>query len=131
MSRHIFVVLAFLTLPLAAQPEGSAVASRSVVEFKGRIEQTSIGRGQGMPYLEVRYGRDLWRVYLGAMHYLIAENFNPKAGQEIVVKGYRSEDTVVAIEVTLTAEKKTLRLRDGQGRPLWRGGPWRRGRRRQ
>jgi len=42
----------------------------------------------------------------------------------VAVKGYKNGDSVVASEVTLPAEKKTLKLRDAQGRPLWRGGPW-------
>ena len=51
------------------------------------------------------------------MHYLISENFNPKAGQQITAKGYKKTDSVIGIEVSLTAEKKTLKLRDERGWP--------------
>jgi hypothetical protein len=34
-------------------------------------------------------------------------------------------DSVVGIEVSLPAEKKTLKLRDSKGWPLWSGGRWR------
>jgi len=107
---------------LGAQPN-----TGPVVEIKGVIKQVNIGRGQGMPNLDVQHAAGVTKVQLGSMRYLIAENFNPKAGQQVVVKGFKSTDVVLAIEVTLPAEKKTLKLRDEQGRPLWRGGPQRRG----
>jgi hypothetical protein len=78
-----------------------------------------------MPYLEVKHGNESTKVYLGPMHYLIAENFSPRTGQEVAVKGYKLSDSLIAIQVTLTQEKKTLKLRDETGWPLWRGGPWR------
>ena len=84
--------------------------------------------GQGMPWLEVKGPKETVKVWLGSMRYLIDENFNPKAGQEVAVKGYQMKDGLVAIQVTLTAEKKTLKLRDAQGWPLWRGGPGHMGR---
>jgi len=106
-------------------PAGSAaIANSPVVELSGTIAKVQIAPGQGMPYLEVKTAKATTRVYLGSMRYLIAENFAPKAGQEVAVKGYQVNDTVIASQVTLTAEKKTLKLRDESGRPLWRGGPW-------
>ena len=106
-------------------PAGSAaIAGNPVVELSGTIDSVQIAPGQGMPYLEVKTAKATTRVYLGSMRYLIAENFAPKAGQEVAVKGYQVNDTVIASQVSLTAEKKTLKLRDENGRPLWRGGPW-------
>ncbi|MBS1858765.1 MAG: hypothetical protein JST11_25565 [Acidobacteria bacterium] len=141
--RLILFTMAMLTLPLAAQPgrgwrggagagagagQGEpAVALLPVVEISGVVSSVHIGFGQGMPYLEVKHGEEMSRVYLGAMHYLIAENFNPKAGQQITAKGYRSGDSLIGIQVTLPAEKKTLKLRDEKGWPLWRGPGWRQG----
>jgi hypothetical protein len=113
---------------LAAKPAPAPLVSAPAVEMKGVIKQVHIARGQGAPFLDVQQGAAVTKVYLGSMRYLIAENFNPKAGQEIVVKGFKTNNEVVATEVMLPAEKKTLKLRDGQGRPLWRGGPWRGGR---
>jgi hypothetical protein len=104
------------------------IATLPVVEISGVIASVHIDFGQGMPYLEVKHGEETTPVYLGAMHYLIAENFNPKAGQQITAKGYRSGDTIIGIVVTLPGEKKTLKLRDEKGWPLWRGPAWRQGR---
>jgi hypothetical protein len=115
----MWLLLIAMLMP-GAEQGAAPIAANPVVEIKGVVKQVHISRGQGMPYLEV----GATKVYLGSMRYLIAENFNPKAGQDVVVKGYKTGDSVVAIEVTLPAEKKTLKLRDAQGRPLWRGGPW-------
>ncbi len=105
-------------------PAGSApIAKSPVVELSGTIEKVQIAPGQGMPYLEVKTAKGTTRVYLGSMRYLMEENFNPKSGQEVAVKGYQVNDAVVASQVSLPAEKKTLKLRDSNGWPLWRGGP--------
>jgi hypothetical protein len=121
--RLLLAIALMIAGLLGAQPNAGPV-----VEIKGVIKQVNIGRGQGMPHLDVEQEGKVTKVQLGSMRYLIAENFNPKAGQQVIVKGYKSGDTVLAIEVTLPAEKKTLKLRDEQGRPLWRGGPRRFGR---
>ena len=52
----------------------------------------------------------------------LEQNFNPKAGTLASVKGYQNDSDITAITVTLAGEKKTLRLRDDNGYPLWRGG---------
>ena len=115
----------------ADQPPSASrapIASNPVVDLSGIVGQVQISPGQGTPYLEVKHGSETARVYLGPMHYLIAENFSPKAGQEVAVKGYKQADSIIAIQVTLPQEKKTLKLRDANGWPLWRGGPGRGGR---
>ncbi len=130
LTKMIFAVgLTAGMLPLAAQEnagKGSAggppISTSPVVRVEGVIRQVHISQGQGMPYLEVQQGSDTVRVYLGSMRYLIAENFNPKSGQQVHARGYKRNDGVVAIEVSLPAEKKTLKLRDERGWPLWRGG---------
>ncbi len=111
--------------PAASQ---APIASSPVVEITGVVGQVQISPGQGMPYLEVKHGSEVTKVYLGPMHYLIAEDFSPKTGQEVAVKGYKQMDSVIGIQVTLTKEQKTIKLRDANGWPLWRGGPWRGGR---
>jgi hypothetical protein len=130
---------ALLTITAAAQPgparccmgagqqagATAPVTSQPIVEINGVISEVHISPGQGMPYLEVKRGSEVTRLYLGAMHYLIGENFNPKAGQQITAKGYKMKDSVIGIEVSLPAEKKILKLRDEKGWPLWRGGRWR------
>ena len=52
-----------------------------------------------MPYFDLKNGAEITRIYLGPMPFLIAENFHPKAGQEVRVKGYRVPDWVVAAQV--------------------------------
>lgn len=103
------------------------IAANPAVEVKGRIARVQVTPGQGMPFLEVKEGARTTKVYLGSIRYLMEQNFNPKADDEVEVKGYKVADGVVAREVRLPAQKKTLRLRDEQGRPLWAPG-WRRGR---
>jgi hypothetical protein len=138
-------LLVLVAIPLAAQPGMRAgtccpmanrwqaaspapVASNPVVNITGTVSQIQIAPGQGAPYVTVKHGTESTKVFLGPVHYLIAENFNPKAGDEVEIKGYKQADSVIAIQVTLTREKQTLKLRDANGRPLWRGGPWRGGR---
>jgi hypothetical protein len=112
---------------VAQQPNYQApIASNPVVEMKGKITKIQTAPGQGMPFLEMESDRGTTKVLLGSMRYLMQQNFNPKAGEEVVVKGYKTTDLVVATEVTLPGENKTLKLRDDKGRPVWMGG--RRGR---
>jgi hypothetical protein len=138
MVRFAFACMLLSVLPLAAQdkPEGcctggmprtgtAPIAGNPVVEVTGTISEVRIGAGQGMPYIEVRKGSETTRLYLGAMHYLIAQDFSPKTGQQVSAKGYKRADGVVGIQVTLPSEKKTVKLRDEKGWPLWRGGPGR------
>ena len=98
--------------PLAGKPE---------VEIHGRIEQVRIARGEGMPFLQVRSGDRLVRVRLGSIRYLVERDFNPQSGQEVRVRGYEVGGEVFASRVDLPEAKLSLRLRDEQGRPLWRG----------
>ena len=127
----VALISAAVCLAQTGQPEAccgpAAIGTR--VELAGTVAAIHIVAGEGSPYFELKHGDATARVFLGPMPYLIAENFNLKAGQEVVVKGFRVEDRVLAMEVTLVAEKRTVRFRDQQGRPLWRGG-FGRGRRR-
>jgi hypothetical protein len=139
------IVLVSLGMPLPAQmgmgagrccmtgkqPQSNSrapIASNPVVEISGVVGQVQISAGQGMPYLEMKHDAETTRVFLGPMHYLTAQDFSPKAGQDVAVKGYKLADSVIAIQVTVPQEKRTLKLRDDKGWPLWRGGPWRGGR---
>jgi hypothetical protein len=74
-----------------------------------------------MPALVVDVNGTATTVVLGSLRYLMEQNFNPKAGMDVQVKGYKLPDVVVASEVRLTAEGKSIKLRDETGRPLWRG----------
>lgn len=98
-----------------------AVAGK-LIEVNGTVGQIHIVAGQGMPYLELKRGAEITRIYLGPMAFLIAENFNPRAGQEVAVKGYKLTDSILAAQITFVTEKRTVRFRDEQGWPVWRGG---------
>ena len=104
------------------------VALNPVVEISGVVGRMQISPNQEMPYLELKRGKEITKVYLGPIHYLIAENFNPKTGQKVTVKGYKQADSVIASQVILNHEEKTLVLRDNNGWPLWQSGPWAPGR---
>jgi hypothetical protein len=140
MNRFALACPLLLALMLGAQTKGqeccmgggmrgaagtAPIAGNPVVEVSGTISEVHIGVGQGMPYVDVKKGSDTTRLYLGAMHYLIAQDFSPRTGQQVLAKGYKMADGVVGIQVSLPAEKKTLKLRDEKGFPLWRGGPGR------
>ena len=102
-----------------------AIASGPTVDIKGKVAAVQITPGAGMPFVTVKERRSEMKVYLGSMRYLMGQGFNPKVDEEIVVKAYKWNDDFIAATVTLPAQGKTVRLRDEDGRPLWRGGPGR------
>lgn len=115
-------ILAAGVLPPAARSQ-PPIAGKPVVELKGTVASVHVGRGQCMPYLVMEHEGHSTRVQLGSMRYLMDRGFQPKAEDQIAVKGYRvGEDEVVATIVWLGPDRKELRLRDDQGWPLWRRG---------
>ncbi len=126
MRRRWFWALTLSASAAFAQEAAKApVAAYPVVELKGKIERVQVTPGQGMPFLEVKDRDAVTKVMLGSMRYLMRENFNPKAGEPVEVRGYKMESLVVAISVTLPDENKTMKLRDENGFPVWMGGPHR------
>ncbi len=121
MNRTIGLAILMAASAFAQMPEQSPIASEPKVELKGTVSKVSAAPGQGMPFLEVRSGSETVKVSLGSMRYLMQNDFNPKAGDVIEVKGYKMKDGVVAIEISL-AGGKPLSFRDSQGRPLWMQG---------
>ncbi len=116
---------------LAAQDKGpgpccgagpAPLARAPVVELKGKVARVQITPGEGMPFVEIKTAGQVAKVQLGSMRYLMAQGFNPKVDDEIVAKAYKLDTGFIAITVTLPAHKKTVQLRDEQGRPVWRGG---------
>jgi hypothetical protein len=135
MTRLAAILLLSATcLPLGAQQDnccGTDAASTQMappatagkpIEVSGTVGQIRIVAGQGMPYFELKHGAENILVYLGPMPFLIAENFNPKTGQEVGVKGYKVEGGILAAQITLVSEKRTIKFRDERGWPVWRGG---------
>ena len=134
MVRFAAILLSAACIPLGAQTRnccgGNADYSQMAppasagkpVEISGTVGQIHIVAREGMPYFELKHGAETTRVYLGPMPFLIAENFNPKTGQEVAVKGYKLEDRIIAAQVTFVAGKRTVKFRDERGWPVWRGG---------
>ncbi len=107
---------------MAAFAAAGVALAQPQVEIKGKIERIQFVRGQGMPSLEVTTRDGKVTVLLGSLRYLMEQDFNPKAGEEVVVKGNRVNQILVAFSVSLPASGKTLRLRDDNGRPVWMRG---------
>lgn len=125
MTRRNWLSTALLGVPalLAQQSENKApIADNPVVELTGTIARVQVTPGQGMPMIEVSTSKGTVKVVLGSMRYLVQQNFNPKAGEPVQVKGYQVSQDVVAIRVELPESKKSLVLRDGNGRPMWMQG---------
>ncbi len=128
MNRIAFAALALLTgLALAqpgdaAFPTPAALAGAERVEVKGVVERMAAAPGLGFPAMLVKTSHGSVRVQLGSLRFLIEQDFNPQAGAEVVVQGFRWKQDVVARSVELPAQKKTLALRTEDGTPLWRMG---------
>jgi hypothetical protein len=118
----IGVWLAAMVLLAADQP-AAPIAESPIVKLSGRITRVDAFRpGEGMPAIVVDANGVSQTVVLGSMRYLMEQNFNPKAGEQVHVKAYKLPNILIAIEVSLPADGVKLKLRDENGRPLWRGG---------
>lgn len=121
-------LLALIPIPLLARAQrepGPPITPEQLVEIRGRIVKVAAGPARGMAGLEVAEGERTWRVWLGSLRYLIENDFNPRAGQQVLIRAFRplpERDEVWAAAVTLVELRRTLRLRDDLGRPLWRRG---------
>ncbi len=98
-----------------------ALGGAPVIELKGKVSRIQLVPGQGMPSVTVKTDSGESNVHLGSMRYLMAQGFNPKVGDEIVVKAYKTANGLFAAVVTLAGINKTVRLRDEAGRPVWAG----------
>jgi hypothetical protein len=90
------------------------------VEIRGTIEKVQAMRGEGMPSLILRAEGKPERVLLGSMRYMLEQDFNPKAGEQATVRGFRVNDAILAI--TVTYRGKTVKFRDESGMPVWMRG---------
>jgi hypothetical protein len=113
------ILLALFGALAFAQP-----AALQIQEIRGTIASVNLVAGN-MPSITVNVdGGRRSTVRLGSIRYLIANDFNPKSGQPVVVRGFPQPGVdLVAISVELPKTRQKLTLRDEQGRPLWRGGP--------
>jgi hypothetical protein len=125
MSRLWKTGLLFASSMWATDPPRAPAAQNPVVEISGRIIRVNAWQpAAGMPAMTLDVNGVSTRVVLGSMRYLMEQNFNPKTGAEVQVRGYKLSTAVVAIEVRF--DGKTIKLRDENGWPVWRGGGWRR-----
>jgi len=132
MCRSLIPAVLWVGLALSAQAQGGGMgccgsgmglpAGAPLVEVQGRIAQVRIAPGLGMPSIVVKSGETESVVLLGPLRYLMAQNFNPKLGDAIVAKAYKTPNGLIAASVTVN--RKTLRLRDDEGLPVWRAGRW-------
>jgi hypothetical protein len=134
VKRTIVAGLIAGALSLSWAQESAPIASQPKVQLKGTVSKVNSAPAMGMPSIEVQTAQGVTKVVLGSMRYLLQNEFNPKAGAAVEVKGYQMGDQVVAIEVALPSDKKVLKLRDENGWPVWmqgrngqRGNRWQKG----
>jgi hypothetical protein len=109
-------------LAAAGSPQtGKADSPIEETHIAGVITKVRIIPGGGPPLLEIRDdSSQTWTIILGAFHFLIREDFRPKAGQRVeVIAIHRNGLQAFARKVTLPEQGKTLILRDREGRPMW------------
>jgi hypothetical protein len=127
MKTSVLVLAAMMSCAPGYSQQQAPIAAQPAAELHGPIQRVQIERGRGMPFLEVEEKGKTVKVHLGSMRYLMEQGFNPKAGQVVDVKGYRTSDGIVASTVKIEGENRILKLRDENGWPVWRGGPRRGG----
>jgi hypothetical protein len=102
----------------------AGVAGAPLESFEGRIVKVRLAPGEGMPAILVHVGNEDREVLLGPLRFLMARNFNPRVGDEVAGKAYKVSRGWVAALVTLKRTGQTVRLREENGLPVWRGGRW-------
>jgi hypothetical protein len=116
------VLMALLALPGSGQVRrGAGRGAQEPVELKGQITNIRLAAGS-VPSVTIAAAQGAVEVHLGSMAYLVTNGFNPKLGEQAVIKALHTANGYVAVVITLPAQKVTLRLRDDEGRPIWRGG---------
>jgi hypothetical protein len=107
---------------MSQETRSGPAAHHPLVDIKGTIKQVHIQQGAGMPSVDVETADGTVKLMLGSMRYLMQNNFSPKAGEAITAKALKESTHSLAISVELPASGKSLKLRDENGKPLWRGG---------
>jgi hypothetical protein len=122
MKTRIPALLALCGVAIFSQPTPKP-AALPILTLHGSIRSVNLTAG-GMPSIVVKDGSSRqWTVRLGSIRYLIAQDFNPRAGEIVNVRGYGQESgEVIAISVECPQTGKKITLRGEDGRPLWRGG---------
>lgn len=122
MNRAVF--LAMMATAVFVAEDAAKPATLEKTMLQGQITTVRMEPGGGPPILALQdKAGTQWTVLLGAIHFLIREDFKPKTGQKVEVVGiYRTGNHVVAQKITLPETGKTIVLRDEQGYPVWRPG---------
>jgi len=114
-----YLLILALAFGLArAQPPKSAA---SIVNLEGTVQEVAARPGAGMPTLWISTsGGERVAVLLGSLRYLIENNFAPRVGDRIAVRGQlTAAGQILAYSVKLLPNGQELRLRDEKGSPLW------------
>ncbi len=108
---------------LAAQPADSSHGPDiPMIELRGSITKVAVEPRQGPRLLLKADSGEEWTVWLGSFRYLLEQDFNPKAGQQVSLRGRLGDKReVIAHSIRVKETGRTLELRDAAGRPLWRG----------
>lgn len=126
-------LLLMLTAPVLAQQRGEGrraapIFDPSTVEtVRGvitRIDSVESRRGPSTGiHLQLQTSGEVLAVHLGPSWYFEEQSFAPQVNDSLTVHGSRvmvqDAPAIIAAEVLHSA--RSLRLRDTQGRPLWRG----------
>lgn len=116
---HAVIVLAAITSQAQPRPKPAAAG---IVEISGEITAVNLTPG-GMPSVEVASGGSRKTIRLGSIRYLMANNFNPKAGQKVTVRALDLEGVgLAAVSIENRQSGQRLVLRDDDGRPRWQRG---------
>lgn len=103
-------LIAIGALALCAQPgPGPKPAALKVLEIRGEITTVNLTPG-GMPSVEVASGGARKTVRLGSIRYLMANNFNPKAGQKVAVRAFELEGVGLSYSVACGGFPRTALL---------------------
>jgi hypothetical protein len=104
---------------------------QEVVTIQGQIEKLEVitrqgrqaanGRKTQIAYLKTDQGTKI--VHLGPAEFLAQQQFNPKKGDTLGVKGGRinTRHGEVILATTVTSGGKTYQLRNARGIPVWSG----------
>lgn len=127
-------LLATMTLALfhmlpayAQQPPGPRLFNPATIETAvgvvARVDSVQGPRGRAVGiHVQLQTGADTLAVHLGPAWYLADQSWAPQVGDTLTVRGsrvtVRGAPALIAMQVQGTPPP--VRLRDAQGRPLWR-----------
>jgi len=132
-SIGVLVLLLMLTAPVLAQQRGEERRAVSIFDpatvetVRGvitRIDSVESRRGPSTGiHLQLQTSGEVLAVHLGPSWYVEEQSFAPQVNDSLTVHGSRvmvqNAPAIIAAEVL--HNERSLRLRDTQGRPVWRG----------